>query len=86
MLNPLHKCALCGGMVKLILDINIWRIPEMGILFYAQACIRKPAADAILGRAASRGKIFSTRSYRLKWNAHVSLIFKGKADILCIKE
>ena len=58
----------------------------MGILFYAQACIRKPAADAILGRAASRGKIFSTRSYRLKWNAHVSLIFKGKTDILCRKE
>ena len=33
----------------------------MGILFYAQACIRKPAADAILGRAASRGKIAPAR-------------------------
>ena len=28
----------------------------MGILFYAQACIRKPAADAACGRAASSGK------------------------------
>ncbi len=28
---------------------KIWRIPEMGILFYAQACIRKPAVDAVCG-------------------------------------
>jgi len=40
---------------------KIWRIPEMGILFYAQVGIRKLVADAAYGPRGDQGKIYPTR-------------------------